>query len=324
MTRLSVVVPAYNEAKRISSGLAKLVDAVDPTDTEIIVVDDGSTDSTVELATDALRGLPAATVLSLPTNVGKGAAVKAGLVEATGSSIAFVDADMATDLADLAPLIAALDFHHIAIGSRSHKGSSVDRRPRMRAIMNRTFGMLVTAVTSLPYMDTQCGFKAFRGPVAKLLCHGMTVEHFGFDVQLLDLAARLGLDVTSMPVKWTDVEGSHVVPVRHGIETAVDVLTMRMSWGKVPPVMGVWFPGASVEDVASEHAELLIATDLVVTRQVGAAVLFPAVPPAVAGRRVSEILEATSSQRRERLTLPYRSLLAPRFGSFRRPIEVAL
>lgn len=323
VTRLSVVVPAYNEAGRITEGLAKLVAALDPADTEIIVVDDGSTDDTVELATAALASWPQSMVLSLPSNAGKGAAVKAGVFEATGATIAFVDADMATDLQDLRPLIDALGSHHVAIGSRSHKQSSVDRRPLMRAIMNRTFGMLVTAVTRLPYMDTQCGFKAFRGPVAKLLFHGQTVEHFGFDVQILDLAARLGLSVTLIPVKWSDVEGSHVLPLRHGIETAMDVLTLRAAWGRVPPVPGVSFPSATVDDVMAAHAGELLATDLVATWQDGAALLLPAVAPSIAGRRVRELVASTSLPGATQLAIPYHSLLAPRFRTFHRTLEIA-
>ena len=321
--RLSVVVPAFNEEKRIVDGLAELMAVLDPDTTEIVVVDDGSTDDTVAVATKALETWPKSSVLSLASNVGKGAAVKAGVIAAQGATIAFMDADMSTDLRDLDPLLAALEASHVAIGSRSHEESDVVRRPPLRALMNRMFGMLVAATTTLPFMDTQCGFKAFRAPVAKLLFHGLTVEHFGFDAALLDLATRLGLTIETVPVRWSDIGGSHVEPVRHGVETAMDVLKMRLSWDRIPPLLGVAFAGATPDETADELGSLLAATDLVVEWDGGAAVLLPCETPSAAHRRIVEMTAAASTSTTT-LEVPFQSLLAPRFGTFDRPMVVGL
>jgi dolichyl-phosphate beta-glucosyltransferase len=321
--RLSVVVPAFNEEKRIVNGLADLMAVLDAATTEIVVVDDGSTDDTVAVATKALEAWPRSTVLSLASNAGKGAAVKAGVIAAQGATIAFMDADMSTDLRDFELLLSALESSHVAIGSRSHEESDVVRRPPVRALMNRMFGMLVASTTTLPYMDTQCGFKAFRGPVAKLLFHGLTVERFGFDAALLDLATRLGLAIEAVPVHWSDVGGSHVEPIRHGSETALEVLKMRLSWDRIPPLLGVAFEGMTPAEVGEELDALLTATDLVVAWGTGAAVLLPCETPSAAHRRIVEMTTA-SSRSTTMLDVPYQSLLAPRFGSFERPMVVGL
>jgi len=321
--RLSVVVPAFNEEKRIVDGLEELMAVLDAATTEIVVVDDGSTDDTVPVAEDALVNWPRKSVLSLPSNAGKGAAVKAGVVAASGSTIVFMDADMSTDLRDLQLLLTALDTAHVAIGSRSHESSDVVRRPPLRALMNRMFGMLVATTTTLPYMDTQCGFKAFRAPVAKLLFHGLTVERFGFDAALLDLATRLGLLIQTVPVRWSDIDGSHVEPVRHGLETAEEVLKMRLSWSRIPPLLGIWFEDSTTNGVEQELGGLLEPTDLVVKWRQGAAVLLPCETPSTAHRRLAQMAVAASTSATP-LEVPYQSLLAPRFGTFERPMVVGL
>ena len=134
--------------------------------------------------------------------------------------IAFLDADMATDPGDLNYLLRAVEQNDVAVGSRAHEASLVSDRGIHRELMNRIFGTLVASTTLLPYMDTQCGFKAFRGPVAKLLVHGAQVDRFAFDVEMLDLAARLGLSMEEVPVRWTDVAGSHVRPIHDGLQMA--------------------------------------------------------------------------------------------------------
>lgn len=321
--RLSVVVPAFNEEQRIVGGLTELMTVLDPATTEIVVVDDGSTDDTVVVATKALESWPRSMVLSLASNVGKGAAVKAGVIAAQGATIAFMDADMSTDLRDLEPLLSALEASHVAIGSRSHESSDVVRRPPLRSLMNRMFGMLVATTTTLPYMDTQCGFKAFRAPVAKLLFHGLTVERFGFDAALLDLATRLGLTIQTVPVRWSDIDGSHVEPVRHGLETAAEVLKMRLSWSRIPPLLGMSFDNSTTNGVEEELGALLEASDLVVKWRNGAAVLLPCETPSAVRRRLAHMAVAASTPVTP-LEVNYRALLAPRFGTFERPMVVGL
>lgn len=236
-TNLSLVIPAFNEGNRLASGLEQLMERVSPEDTEILVVDDGSTDNTADLARSHLSSWPQSSVLTLGRNCGKGAAVKAGVMHARGDVIAYIDADMAADPDDLPSLLRALDSNHVAVGSRGHKASVVEKRGVRRAVMNRTFGMVVASMTKLPYMDTQCGFKAFQGSIAKLLFHGIRMERFAFDVEVLDLAARLGLQIDQVPVRWSDITGSHIRPMRDGMQMLGDLTRMRMT-RKVRPGPG--------------------------------------------------------------------------------------
>ena len=168
-TRLSLVIPAYNEADRLSTGLSRLLDGLPPDDTEILVIDDGSTDQTAKVAAEQLAHWPQYSVTSLARNSGKGAAVRAGVVRARGDVIAFVDADMETDPRDLGELVRTLKNNDVAVGSRTHESSTVNDRSSHRAMMTRTFGLVVAQIMHLPMGDTQCGFKAFKGSIAKLL-----------------------------------------------------------------------------------------------------------------------------------------------------------
>jgi hypothetical protein len=310
-TSLSVVVPAYNEGRRLPGGLEKLMDQVSPEDTEIIVVDDHSADDTASVARSQLAGWPKSTVVSLPQNRGKGAAVKAGVIEARGESIAFVDADMATDPGDLKSLVTALDHNHVAVGCRSHPGSMVERRGALRTVANRSFGMLASAMTTLHYTDTQCGFKAFRGPVAKLLFHGVQLERFAFDVDVLDLANRMGLRTEEVAVRWSDIPGSKVQPLRDGLQMACDVARMPVRRRRIPPVAGLWFRDVPITEAGALVVPHVRVVDLVVGWKGGTAVLFPCMPPSVA-KRVSDRMASTLvGYRSEEMSVKYASLCNP-------------
>ncbi|MFZ4584100.1 MAG: glycosyltransferase [Acidimicrobiia bacterium] len=227
-TALSVVVPAFDESARLGDRLPPLLDAL-PAGTEVIVVDDGSTDNTADLAEKILAPYPDATVLRRPHG-GKGAAVRAGILEARGDAIAFMDADGATNIAALHELLAALDHADVAIGSRRQPGASVRSGEPSRAAIAWVGNTLVRSMTRLPYRDTQCGFKAFRAPAARTLFSLSVANGFSFDVELLLLARKLGLQVTEIPVEWTSVPGSHVRPVADSIGVALDVAQMAYRW----------------------------------------------------------------------------------------------
>lgn len=208
-TELSIVIPAYNEEQQLGPSLARLVASIPP-GTEVIVVDDGSTDDTCKVAVEQLSAFPLGTVMRLPWNSGKGAAVRAGVALAQGCSIVFMDADLSTDLDDLPRLLAGLEEADVVVGSRSTAGSVVENCPPLRVVMGRTFNRLVRGITGIPSLDTQCGFKAFRANVAKLLFSLQRVEGFAFDVELFVLARRLGFRVLEVPVRWKAAEGSQV------------------------------------------------------------------------------------------------------------------
>jgi dolichyl-phosphate beta-glucosyltransferase len=240
---LSVVIPAFNEAARLNAGFARLTaalqsGAVDPATTEFIVVDDGSSDDTSGCATSLYGTLPHSSVIRLSKNRGKGAAVRAGVAAATTRTIVFADADMAIDPVQLPSFVAGLEHHHLAIGSRAAAGASVDRPSLRRSFMNRTFNHFVNALTGLSLDDTQCGFKAFRGPAARLLFHCTATERMAFDVELLVLARQLGLTITQVPVHWSRVEGSRVRSWNDAGSMVRDVARARHTLDTAPTVLG--------------------------------------------------------------------------------------
>jgi glycosyltransferase involved in cell wall biosynthesis len=207
---LSVVIPAYRESKRIGSTLEALVDKVDGTCAEIIVVDDGSDDDTVEVAEKALASVPTGKVLALEHNRGKGAAVRAGVLAASGEVVMYMDADLASDLDGLDALVAALEDADVAVGSRTFPGSRTIGGSRRRAVMARCFNLMARPVMRLPVRDTQCGFKAFRREAADRIFGLATIDRFAFDVEVLTLARGLGMTICEVPVTWRAVEGTRV------------------------------------------------------------------------------------------------------------------
>jgi dolichyl-phosphate beta-glucosyltransferase len=212
---LSLVIPAYNEAERLEAGFERLrkameSGALDPQLTQFVIVDDGSADATSDCAKSVYGALPNFSVVKLPENRGKGAAVRAGVAESKGRAIAFADADMAIDPIQIPKFLAALDHSQMAIGSRAASGASVDRPNIRRSAMNRMFNHFVNATTHLGLDDTQCGFKAFRGPVARLLFHMSGTDRMAFDVEILSLARNFGLSIEQVPVHWSRVAGSRV------------------------------------------------------------------------------------------------------------------
>ena len=233
--------PAFNEADRLTDEAellhrAVVVGAIDPSSTELIVVDDGSSDDTAVKSGNLFgRSFPAVRILRQDVNSGKGAAIREGVRVACAPLVAFMDADMAVDPQQIPILVKALEHADVAIGSRSVPGSIVDSDNLRRALMGRTFSRFVNALTGLGIVDTQCGFKAFRTPVARLLFHCMVIERFAFDVELLYLARRLRLRVAEVPVHWRDVGGSAVRPVRDPVSMVWDVLRLRIGT-KVPPI----------------------------------------------------------------------------------------
>jgi glycosyltransferase involved in cell wall biosynthesis len=220
---VSIVIPAYDEARRLPALVEALSTEVDK-DWEVVIVDDGSSDGTSRMAESALaaHGL-AGTVLVLPDNIGKGAALRAGVAASTGRVVVSMDADLATDLAALAPLVAALDDHDIAVGSRNAPGAVVLDDSRVRRVGARVFNRIVRLATGLPVTDTQCGFKAFRGDLARRLFAASEADRWGQDVEVLDLGRRIGATIVEVPVVWTAIEGSSVRVVRDALATIAEI-----------------------------------------------------------------------------------------------------
>jgi len=226
----SIVVPAYNEVERLPSTLTALAAHWSGPDIEVIVVDDGSTDATSGIARELLQTFSRRRLLQLSANCGKGAAVRAGMLEAQGRVVAFMDADLATDLEGLPALLGALESADVAIGSRAVDDAVVEGGTRVRAAMAHAFNRLARTLTGLSMLDTQCGFKAFRAPVAQQLFRLTKVDGFAFDVEVLTLASRLGLTVVEVPVRWASVDGTRVRPIADSFRMTRDLVQIATRW----------------------------------------------------------------------------------------------
>jgi dolichyl-phosphate beta-glucosyltransferase len=294
--QLSIVVPAFNEAHRLAGGFERLhhavgVGAIDLDRTEIIVVDDGSTDDTSGCARLLLADLPHYRLVRLSVNHGKGAAVRAGVTRARGVHTAYMDADMSIDPRSVPDLLDRLQTNDIAIGSRALADSMVEGRYVVRLLMGRLFNRLVTAGTNLDFLDTQCGFKAFRTEAARLLFHLVRIDRFAFDVEILACAHRLGLSIAEVPVQWKHVQGSSIQPLRDSLTMMADVYQSRVGLRTPPTVPAVAMTGPAGEpggiDVRQQTAFVrrALSSDAdavplpVLTRQNETLVLFPLVDP---------------------------------------------
>jgi glycosyltransferase involved in cell wall biosynthesis len=227
--RLSVVVPAYNEAARIGGTLRAIrlyLDGRGESDAEVLVVDDGSRDGTAAVVADAD---PRAVVLGGGANRGKGHAVKTGVLASRGARVLFSDADLSTPIEELAKLEAALAAGAaVAIGSRGLPASDIRVRQSLpREMMGRGFNVLVRALVLGGFMDTQCGFKLLEGETARGLFREVRLDGFAFDVELLWLARRRGVRVAEVPVTWRHADRSKVSPVVDAAKMFRDIVRIR-------------------------------------------------------------------------------------------------
>ena len=214
---LSIVVPAYNEGARLGTSLHAILAYLNsyPAQTELIVVDDGSSDETADIARAELANSQQvhASVISYRLNLGKGRAVRLGLLASRGSIGLFTDADLSTPITEAPKLIEPIESNEcdVAFGSRALDRSLIGvHQPWRREQGGRIFNLAVRLATGLPFWDTQCGFKAFRMSLCRPLVEGATIDRFGFDVELLYVAYRAGLRLKEVPVRWDHAEGSKV------------------------------------------------------------------------------------------------------------------
>jgi dolichyl-phosphate beta-glucosyltransferase len=196
--KLSIVIPAFNEEGRIGPSLGKILDfgrsALDGF--EILVADDGSSDGTREIVRELARGEPALKLVELPENRGKGAAVRQGMLAATLPYVLFTDADLSTPIEDVERLFEAIDRVPVAIGSRAVTGSRIEvHQPFYRELMGRSFNLMVQAAAVPGIHDSQCGFKLFRTETAKRLFSSARLDGFAFDVEVLFLCRKLGIEI---------------------------------------------------------------------------------------------------------------------------------
>ena len=226
---LSIVIPAYNEAARISGTLFQVIEYLEAQDYEweVVVADDGSQDQTAQLVGRVIVDHPNVRILRLPHR-GKGWAVKNGMLAAQGEYRLLCDADLSVPIQQaerlLPPLSAGSD---IVLGSREAPGSARIGEPVRRHLMGRVFNLLVGRIAVSGLLDTQCGFKCYRGAVVQDLFRRQTMDGFSFDVELLYLARKLGLTFEEVGVDWYYRSGSKVRPVRDSLVMTLDLLRIR-------------------------------------------------------------------------------------------------
>jgi dolichyl-phosphate beta-glucosyltransferase len=229
----SIVIPCFNEAARIGQTLRLTLDylaGVAP-ESELIVVNDGSTDATASIIREVLENTKVATrLLENFPNRGKGAAVRSGLLAAQKPIGLFSDADLSTPLVETPKLIEPIAHGEIdiAFGSRALDRSLIGiRQPWRREQAGRVFNLLVRAATGLSFWDTQCGFKAFRLNVCRPMIEAARIDGFAFDVELLYLAHRAGLRILEIPVRWNHSEGSKVRFFHDSLGMLREVIALR-------------------------------------------------------------------------------------------------
>lgn len=229
--RLSVVVPAFGEGERIAGTIEHLRSALDKVDldggVEIVVVDDGSYDDTGDRA----RAAGADQVLRHERNRGKGAAVRTGVLAARGRTIAFTDADLAYAPDQLVGLLEQVEAGwDVVVGSRRHTDTTtLVRARRLREIGGRAINVLTRAVLLGQYRDTQCGLKAFRSDVARLIFTHTRVDGFAFDVEVFFLVEQYHLSMAEVPVRVENSTRSTVKVVRDALRLVRDLFRIR-SW----------------------------------------------------------------------------------------------
>ncbi len=229
----SIIIPAYNEAARIESALRAVTDCIRSRgwNAELLVVDDGSTDTTAAIVERWATERPEIRLIRNPRNRGKGYSVRNGMLRASGEIVMFTDADLSSPIDEAERLFAAIaDGADVAIGSRWLEGKRiVHKQPLYRRFFGRCFNALTRSIMRLPFADTQCGFKAFRRPAAQLVFGLQRIERWGFDPEILFIALHRGLRVAEVSVTWGHDERSRISYLRDGLQMLAELVFIRWS-----------------------------------------------------------------------------------------------
>jgi dolichyl-phosphate beta-glucosyltransferase len=231
---LSIIIPAFNEEKRLGRTLARIHEYFEacpagPGGVEMIVVDDGSTDDTARVVEEYSRRIPSLRLVSNGENRGKGYSVRHGMLEARGRVTLFTDADLSSPIEESEKLLAAIRAgNDVAIGSRAMDRSLITvHQSRFREIAGMIFNTFVQLFTGLPFVDTQCGFKAFVREPTRIVFEQQRIERFGFDPEILFLAQRHGLRAVEVPVRWAHDPATKVHVFRDSVLMFTDLIYIR-------------------------------------------------------------------------------------------------
>jgi glycosyltransferase involved in cell wall biosynthesis len=229
--QLSIVIPAYNESARIEQALDRVMTCVaeQKWDAEVLVVDDGSKDDTVQIVERWMGLYPRLHLVKNPGNRGKGYSVRNGLLQAAGDIVMFTDADLSAPMEEAERLISAIHAgSDVAIGSRwMDRTRQTIHQPLYRQFFGRCFNWITRTVMGLPFKDTQCGFKAFRREAAQIIFRLQTIERWGFDPEILFIARKLKYSIREIPVTWGHDERSRMSYLKDGLKMLEDMGTIR-------------------------------------------------------------------------------------------------
>jgi len=229
---LSVVIPAYNEERRIGKTLAKIRKYLDTRSYtyEVIVSDDGSGDTTIPIVKIIQEGWPQLRLIAAPTNQGKGAAVKRAMLAAKGKYLLFTDADNATPIEEIAKLWPYVDVFPVIFGSRHCRGAHIHiQQARHRKWLSRASNLLIRFVAVPGVSDTQCGFKLFERNAGKNIFANVKLKRFGFDIEAFVIAKQLGYPFREVGIDWYNDPDTRVRTSREAIRTLIDLFRIKIN-----------------------------------------------------------------------------------------------
>lgn len=232
--RYSIVIPAYNESRRIERSLQKVLAylAHQGWDVEVIIVNDGSRDNTADIVRRYIDANANLRLIENPGNRGKGYSVRNGMLHARGDVMLFSDADFSAPMEEAPKLFEQIEAGaDVAIGSRWIRPELQTQKQSLhRQLFGRVFNLALRLALGLRFKDTQCGFKAFSRHAADTIFPLQKIVRWGFDPELIFLAEKKGLKVVEVPVRWAHEQGGSIHPIRDGLRMLLEVLKVRWYW----------------------------------------------------------------------------------------------